>query len=82
MTHIPVLKIAKLSNLVLSDAELEKFDRQLGDTIAYMSNLQELDVKLVRPTSSPTGNVNGFFEDGINNTRTLPAAAYKVSRVL
>lgn len=82
MTHIPVQQIAKLSNLTLSEAELEKFGKQLDDTVEYIENLQELDVEKVKPTSSPAGNVNIYFEDGTKNKRSLPAASYKVSRIL
>lgn len=82
MTHIPVQQIAKLSNLTLSGAELEKFSKQLDETVEYIENLQELDVEKVLPTSSPAGSVNVYFEDGTKNVRTLPTATYKVSRIL
>ena len=82
MTHIPVAHIAKLSNLTLSEAELAKFGKQLDDTVEYIKNLQELDVQNVRPSSSPTGNVDVYFEDGMENERALPTASYKVSRIL
>lgn len=82
MTHIPVQQIAKLSNLTLSEAELNKFSKQLDETVEYIENLQELEVENVVPTSSPAGNVNIYFEDGTKNDRTLTAATYKVSRIL
>ena len=82
MTHLPVQQIAKLSNLTLSGEELAKFSKQLDETVEYIDNLQELDIKNVEPTSSPAGNVNVYFEDGIINKRSLPAASYKVSRIL
>lgn len=82
MTHIPVEEIAKLSNLSLSEAELAKFGKQLDETVEYVDNLQELDVAKVKPTSSPGGNVNMFFEDGKENERKLPISTYKVSRIL
>lgn len=82
MTHIPVQKVAALSNLTLTEEEQTTFAKQLDDTVEYMGNLQELNVHDVRPTSSPAGNVNVFFDDGTNNERTLPTATYKVSRIL
>lgn len=82
MTHIPVGQIAKLSNLTLSDVELDKFGAQLDETVEYINNLQELHVENVKPTSSPAGNVNVYFEDGTQNARTLPAGTYTVSRIL
>ena len=82
MTHIPVQQIAKLSNLSLSWEELEKIGKQLEDTVDFITNLQELDVEEVLPTSSPAGNVNVYFEDGMRNDRALHAAAFKVTRIL
>lgn len=82
MTHIPVNQIAKLSNLTLTDTELEKFGGQLAETVEYIQNLQELDVEGVTPTSSPAGNVNTYFSDGEKNIRTLPKGTYTVSRIL
>lgn len=82
MTHLPVQQIAKLSNLTLSGEELAKFSKQLDETVEYIDNLQELDIEKVEPTSSPAGNVNVYFEDGTKNKRSLPAASYKVSRIL
>lgn len=82
MSPIPVQKIAKLSNLTLNPQELEHFEKQLGQTVEYVENLNELNTEAVAPTSSPSGNVNVYFEDGTVNTRTIPRGVYKVGRIL
>ena len=82
MVNVPVQQIAKLSNLSLSNADLEKLGNQLDQTIDYVRNLQELDISKVKPTSSLEGNLNVFFEDGARNSRTLHPKVYTVSRIL
>jgi aspartyl-tRNA(Asn)/glutamyl-tRNA(Gln) amidotransferase subunit C len=44
-----VLKVAKLSRLTLSDAEVETFQSQLGAMLDYVAMLDELDVTNVEP---------------------------------
>ncbi len=44
-----VLKVAKLSRLTLSDAEIETFQSQLGAMLDYVAMLDELDVSHVEP---------------------------------
>ena len=63
--------LAKLSALELSEEELEKYQDQLGETIDYVKNLDELDTKDVKPTSHTVEVENVSFEDGAQNTRDL-----------
>lgn len=44
-----VLKIAKLSRLELSDAEVEKMTASLDKLVGYMAMLKTLDLKDVEP---------------------------------
>ena len=69
LTHADVLHIAKLAKLSLTEAEVEKFKKQLEDTINYVENLDELDTKEVKPTSHSTDVTNVYFEDGTENKR-------------
>jgi aspartyl-tRNA(Asn)/glutamyl-tRNA(Gln) amidotransferase subunit C len=46
-----VAKIAKLAHLKLSDAELATMTRELGAIIAYVGQLQEVDISDVSPTA-------------------------------
>lgn len=69
LTKEDILHIAKLANLSLTDAEVEKYISQLTETIRYVENLDELDTKDVPPTSHSTNVTNVFFEDGTACTR-------------
>ena len=44
-----VLKMAKLSRLEITEAELEKMTGSLNQLVAYMDQLQGLDLKDVEP---------------------------------
>lgn len=60
---IDVKHVAKLANLPLSKEEEEKFDKQLAETLDYVSRLEEIDTKNVEPTSQVTGLENVVRED-------------------
>ena len=60
--------IAKLSKLRLSDAEKEKFAKQLSGVIEYVEQLNEVDTKGVEPTSQVTGLENVYREDRVENS--------------
>lgn len=45
-----ILHLASLSNFSVSDAEAESLERDLGDIIKYISQLDELDTENVEPT--------------------------------
>ena len=44
--------VAALANLELDDQEIELFTRQLGDILAYATQLQGIDTTGVPPTAS------------------------------
>lgn len=69
LTKDDVLHIAKLANLQMDDASIEKFRKQLTETLHYVENLEELDTQDVPPTSHSTDVKNVFFEDGTKNDR-------------
>jgi aspartyl-tRNA(Asn)/glutamyl-tRNA(Gln) amidotransferase subunit C len=46
-----VERIAALAHLALTDAELEIFERQLADILAYARQIREVDTAGVPPTS-------------------------------
>lgn len=69
LTKKDILHIAELANLSLSSEEVEKYMKQLEDTITYVENLNELDTKGVEPTSHSTNVTNVYFEDGTENKR-------------
>ena len=45
-----ILHLAELSNVTLSDKEVDSLGRDLQDIIKYISQLDELDVSDVEPT--------------------------------
>ncbi|MEM6911523.1 MAG: Asp-tRNA(Asn)/Glu-tRNA(Gln) amidotransferase subunit GatC [Verrucomicrobiota bacterium] len=46
-----VPKIASLARLELTEAEILKFERQLGDILAYIEKLKEVDVESIEPSA-------------------------------
>lgn len=64
-----IIHLAKLANLSLTDEEIEKFQKQLTETVAYVENLNELDTKNVSETSSTAHLTDVFFKDGEQNKR-------------
>lgn len=71
LTQDDVLHIAKLANIPLTDAEVEKYQKQLIETINYVENLDELDTTDIEPTSHSTKVTNVYFKDGTRSDRTL-----------
>lgn len=69
-----VAYVAKLSNLKLTEIELEKFGIQLASIIDFIRKLQEVDTEDIEPTSQTTGLVSVMRED-----KTVPS--FKVDDV-
>lgn len=65
-----VLHIAKLADLHLTEEEIKKFQKQLGDVLGYIDILNELDTKKVKPTSQVTGLENVFKKDEVKPSLT------------
>ncbi len=66
-----IIHLAKLANLHLSDAEIEKYGKQLSETVDYVKNLEELDTTKVPPTNQTTNLENVTFSDGEADERQL-----------
>ncbi|MEI8230351.1 MAG: Asp-tRNA(Asn)/Glu-tRNA(Gln) amidotransferase subunit GatC [Candidatus Peregrinibacteria bacterium] len=60
-----VRHIAKLARLEISDAEVEKYSRELSSILSYIEKLKEVDTTGVEPTAQVTGLTNAFREDVI-----------------
>jgi aspartyl-tRNA(Asn)/glutamyl-tRNA(Gln) amidotransferase subunit C len=58
-----VLHVAKLAELELTEAELERFGEQLGAILEAVGKVSELDLTAVPPTSHPLAVVNVFRPD-------------------
>lgn len=55
--------IANLARLSLTAEEKERFGRQLGDVLAYVALLNEVDIAGVEPTAHAFPVVNVWAED-------------------
>ena len=60
-----ILHLASLSNLTLSESEVESLGRDLRDIIKYISLLDELDVSDMDPTYQVTELENVWREDEV-----------------
>ena len=55
---INVKHIARLARLSLTDAEKEKFAKELAAILTFAEKLKEVDVKNVEPTAGASGQQN------------------------
>ena len=62
--------IAALAQLKLTHPEIEKFQKQLSQVLAYVSQLVKVKTQNVEPTSQVTGLENSFREDEIKDSLT------------
>lgn len=67
LTRAQVQHIAKLARLALTDAEVDKFTKQLTDILGYVAQLNEVDTEGVLPTSQVTGLKNVMREDVVQD---------------
>ena len=58
-----VLHVAKLAELDLTDAEVERFGEQLNAILEAVGKVSELDLADVPPTAHPLDLVNVWDED-------------------
>jgi aspartyl-tRNA(Asn)/glutamyl-tRNA(Gln) amidotransferase subunit C len=63
LSNADVAKVALLSRLRLSPAELETFTGQLNSIVDYVAQLQELDTTAVEPLAHGVEVRNVFRED-------------------
>ena len=73
LTRQDVAKVALLSRLKLTDAEIELFTTQLGQVLGYVDLLNELDTTDVTPMAHATDIANVFRDDEL--IPSLPRAA-------
>ena len=65
------IHVAKLARLELSEEEVDKFSRQLGDILGYVEQMNEIDTTNVKPMAHPFDVVNVMREDEVyyDNTK-------------
>ncbi len=69
-----ILHLAKLSNLQVSESEIDSLSTQLDETITYIENLNELDTASIAAKTRNSDQTNIGFEDGEKNSRQLQQA--------
>lgn len=57
-TEDDIKKLAKLSRLKLTKAEISKYQKELNSIVEYVERLQAVDLTGLEPTSQVTGLVN------------------------
>lgn len=67
-----VLKLARLARLSLSDDEVEEFSSELSAILAYVEQLQQVDVDELLPTHQVSGLTNVLRDDKIIDYGYLP----------
>jgi len=93
ITNIDILKLAKLAQLDLTDEEINKFQKEISEILGYVEQLQNVDVKGLKPTYQVTGLKNVTRKDEIidygasqadllKNVPELENKQIKVRRVL
>ena len=68
LTNDQIRHTAKLAQLRLSDAEVEKAKEQLNSIFNYIDQLQKIETRGVVPTSHVHGVVNNFRDDIIQRS--------------
>lgn len=63
LTKNQVQHIAKLARLGLTEAEIEKFTKDLSRILEYVSELQQVDTKDIEPIAHITGLENAMRDD-------------------
>ncbi len=89
---IDVKHTAKLASLTLSNSELEKFEKQLEETLSYIENLSEIDTSKTEATNQVTGLENITREDiaapsltqedALSNTKSQHNGFFMVDAIL
>ena len=76
-----VKKVAKLSRLQLSDAEIDEFTGQLGAMLEYVEKMNQLDTENVEPLAHclPISNVfrQDVIRESLGTEKTLANAQQK-----
>jgi aspartyl-tRNA(Asn)/glutamyl-tRNA(Gln) amidotransferase subunit C len=65
ITDQTVRHVSKLARLHLTEAEVEKFAKQLSSVFEYIEMLNEVDTENVEPTAQVTGLKNVLREDKV-----------------
>jgi aspartyl-tRNA(Asn)/glutamyl-tRNA(Gln) amidotransferase subunit C len=73
-------KIALLARLVLTEEELDRMTRQMGDILGYVDQLSELDTRQVEPMAHALDVANVFRDDAVRPSLDRDAALANAPR--
>lgn len=93
LTRDDILKLASLSRLALTDAEVDEFTDEISQILKYVEQLQSVDVEGIAPTNQVTGLTNvtrkdelidyGYKpQDLLKNVPSVEADHLKVKRMI
>jgi aspartyl-tRNA(Asn)/glutamyl-tRNA(Gln) amidotransferase subunit C len=71
LTKEEVIHLAKLSRMHVDEKELEIYAEQLGETVDFIDNINDINTDDVKPTYHSVNAKNVSFKDGIKADRTL-----------
>ncbi len=77
LTREQILKLAKLSRLSLTEDEIAKYQKELGDILDYVKRLESVDVSGLKPTYQVTGLSNVTREDVVVDAQADPKQLLK-----
>jgi aspartyl-tRNA(Asn)/glutamyl-tRNA(Gln) amidotransferase subunit C len=63
LTREDVLKLARLAQLDLAEAEIDEFSQELSAILQYVEQLQKVDVSGLKPTNQVSGLTNVMRDD-------------------
>ena len=68
--------VAQLARLDLSDAEISRFQNQLGQVLSHVEQLKKVDVSAVEPTAHANA-IENVFRDDVSRPWFTPETALK-----
>lgn len=81
ITKEDVKHVAKLARLELTEEEIEKYSKQLGDILKYVDQMNEIDTTGVEPMPHPIPVFNVMREDEVkyeqSKTEMMANAPYE-----
>lgn len=59
------MKLARLARLKLSESEAAEFQKEISEILRYIEQLQQADIRGLKPTTQVTGLTNIMREDEV-----------------
>jgi aspartyl-tRNA(Asn)/glutamyl-tRNA(Gln) amidotransferase subunit C len=77
ITDADIRKLARLSRLKLTEAEIPKYKQEISQIVQFVEQLQQVELGDEQPTSQVTGLVNVTRADALLNYETTAEALLK-----